>query len=269
MADPIVDRVGALMREAATTAILPMFRRLDAADVTEKAPGELVTVADRQAEELLDAGLRRLLPGSEVVGEEGVAADPGVLDRLKGPGPVWLVDPVDGTANFAAGRQPFAVMVALREAGVTRTSWILDPVGDTLLVARAGDGAYRDGLAVRMSPAALEPTALRGPAPTRFLPPDLRERILAGGHRLGELLPGLHCAGQEYADIVAGRQHFALFWRTLPWDHVPGTLLVEEAGGVVRRFDGSAYDPTDGRPGLLAAASEQIWDTVHAALLAS
>ncbi|ROT34104.1 inositol monophosphatase family protein [Micromonospora sp. HM5-17] len=267
MVDPVVDEVGALLREAAARAILPLFRQLGDTDVTEKAPGELVTVADRRSEEILDAGLRRIRPGSLVVGEEGVAADPAVLDRLRGPAEVWVVDPLDGTANFAAGRRPFAVMVALRSAGVTRIGWILDPVTDTLLVGRAGAGAYRDGLAVRTAPDVLEPEALRGAVPTRFLPSDLRERIRAGGRRLGELLPGLHCAGQEYADILAGRQHFALFWRTLPWDHVPGALIVREAGGVVRRFDGSAYDPTDGRTGLLVAANEQIWRTVHAALL--
>jgi fructose-1,6-bisphosphatase/inositol monophosphatase family enzyme len=268
MADRLVNEVGALLREAASRAILPLFRRLGDADVAEKAPGELVTVADRRSEEIIDAGLRRILPGSVVVGEEQAAADPSVLDLLRDPAEVWVVDPLDGTANFAAGRQPFAVMVALRRAGSTRIGWILDPITDTLLVGQAGGGAYRDGLAVRTSPDPLEPEALRGAAPTRFLPATLRERIREGGRRLGGLLPGLHCAGREYADILAGHQHFALFWRTLPWDHLPGALLLQEAGGVVRRLDGSAYDPTDGRSGLLAAANEQIWRTVHATLVA-
>ncbi|MBE1485310.1 fructose-1,6-bisphosphatase/inositol monophosphatase family enzyme [Plantactinospora soyae] len=268
MVDPsLVDGVGALMRRTAADAILPMFQRLNDSDVTEKAPGEVVTVADRRAEELLDAGLRRLLPDSEVVGEEGVAADPTVLERLGGSAQVWLVDPLDGTANFAAGRQPFAVMVALRRAGVTELSWILDPIADTLMLAGVGAGAYRDGVAVRSAAESIAVERLRGVVPTRFLPPDLRETILAGAPRIGKILPGQHCAGREYPDIVAGRQHFAIFWRTLPWDHAPGALLVEEAGGVVRRLDGSAYDPADDRAGLLVAANEQIWDAVHTALL--
>ena len=68
-----------------------------------------------------------LLPGSAVVGEEAVAADPAMLDRLRDGGAVWLVDPVDGTANFAAGRGPFAVMVALLRERRTAAGWILDP----------------------------------------------------------------------------------------------------------------------------------------------
>ncbi|MEO3924102.1 inositol monophosphatase family protein [Micromonosporaceae bacterium B7E4] len=272
MADPearLVEEVGALLRRAAAEAILPMFRHLADSDVSEKAPGEVVTVADRRAEEIIATGLRRLRPESEVVGEEGVAADPAVLDLLAGPGEVWLVDPLDGTANFAAGQQPFAVMAALRRGGRTEAAWILDPMADRLLLARASDGAYRDGDAVRTTTEPLPAGALRGVVATRFLPAELRERVLAGAGRIGAVLPGQHCAGQEYADIVDGRQHFAIFWRTLPWDHAPGALLIEAAGGVVRRLDGSPYEPADGRAGLLAAANESIWHTVHAALLAT
>ncbi|MGI5211878.1 inositol monophosphatase family protein [Plantactinospora sp. CA-290183] len=255
------------MRRVAETAILPVFRKLGESDVLEKAPGEVVTVADREAEKILESELRRLLPGSQVVGEEGVAADPGVLDRLADSRPVWIVDPLDGTANFAAGREPFAVMVALRRAGVTEASWILDPVADSLAVARAGAGARIGGEAVRATPEAVPLEALRGVLGTRFLPPELRERMRHGVARIGEVLSGQHCAGREYPDIVLGRQQFALFWRTLPWDHVPGALLVQEAGGVARRLDGGPYDPCDGRKGLLVAANERIWTVVHDALM--
>ncbi|MFY1688111.1 inositol monophosphatase family protein [Plantactinospora sp. WMMB782] len=265
----LVEEVGALLRRAAADAILPMFRHLTVADVAEKAPGEVVTVADRRAEELIAAELRRLRPDSEVVGEEGVADDPAVLDRLAGPAEVWLVDPLDGTANFAAGRQPFAVMAALRRGGRTEAAWILDPIADRMLVATAGNGAYRDGEPVRTTVEPLAAGTLRGVVATRFLPAELRRRVAAGADRIGAVLPGQHCAGQEYADIVDNRQQFAIFWRTLPWDHVPGALLVEAAGGVVRRLDGSPYDPTDGRAGLLVAVNESVWDTVHAALLAT
>lgn len=265
--DELIERVAALMRHAAARAILPVFRRLDAADVREKAPGEVVTVADRQAEEILAAGLRRLRPGSVVIGEEGVADDPTLLDQLRRAGEVWLVDPLDGTANFAAGQEPFAVMVALCWDGVTEASWILDPVRDSVAVARAGGGAYVDGEPVRTPSAAVPVESLRGVLATRFLPSELRDAMRAGERRIGVVLPGHHCAGREYPDIVFGRQHFAVFWRTLPWDHVPGALLVQEAGGVVRRLDGSPYDPADGRVGLLVAANEHIWTEVHTALL--
>ncbi|MEV4758674.1 inositol monophosphatase family protein [Micromonospora sp. NPDC049559] len=262
----MIEEVGALLRETAAGVVLPAFGHLNPGEVEEKAPGEVVTVADRQAERKLAEGLRRILPGSEVVGEEGVAADPSELDLLRDPGPVWLVDPVDGTANFAAGRRPFAMMVALLRGGATEASWILDPVDDSLAVAVAGEGAYLDGVRVRARREEPAPGRLRGAMPIRFLPPDLRASVEGRWEGLGELLPGQHCAGREYPDVVVDRQHFAFFWRTLPWDHAPGVLLVREAGGVARRLNGDPYDPADDQRGLLVAANERIWETVRESL---
>lgn len=267
MADALLDDVGELLREAAAKVVVPLFRRLDDADIAEKAPGEVVTVADRRAEELISAGLRRLRPGSVVVGEEAVADDPALLRHLRAAGDVWLVDPVDGTSNFAAGRQPFALMVALLTDGEQAASWVFDPLAGDLASCRTGAGTRLDGTAVRTAEAVPAVGALRGTAMTRFLPPDVRQAVEAGGARIGELLPGQHCAGREYLDLLTGAQQFVLFWRTLPWDHAPGTLLVRQAGGVARRFDGTDYHPADDGRGLLVAANEQIWTEVRSALL--
>ncbi|MFG2048790.1 inositol monophosphatase family protein [Micromonospora sp. NPDC048935] len=267
MADTLLDDVGDLLREAADQVVVPLFRKLDDADVSEKAPGEVVTVADRRAEELLSAGLRRLRPGSKVVGEEGVADDPTLLRHLRDAGDVWLVDPVDGTANFAAGRRPFALMVSLLTDGQPIAGWILDPLADTLAAGRADDGTLLNGQPVDGTISVPPLGELRGAAMTQFLPPETRDRVRAGGRRLGELLPGQHCAGREYLDILTGEQQFVLFWRTLPWDHAPGTVLVRAAGGVARRFDGVDYHPADDGRGLLVAANEEIWAEVRDALL--
>jgi fructose-1,6-bisphosphatase/inositol monophosphatase family enzyme len=158
------------------------------------------------------------------------------------------------------------MMVALLRGGVTVASWVLDPIGDSLTVAEAGSGTYVDGVRIE-PPSALPPAALRGAAMTWFFPDKLRRAVERGAADLAEVGTGQHCAGREYLDIVTGRQHFVLFWRTLPWDHVPGSLLVREAGGVVRRLDGGDYHPTDDRAGLLAAASEEIWRDVRDILL--
>jgi fructose-1,6-bisphosphatase/inositol monophosphatase family enzyme len=264
----VIDDVAALMRAAARTAILPLFRRLAAGDVEEKAPGDLVTVADRRAEELLAAGLIRLLPGSTVVGEEAVAADGALLRRLGDAGPVWLVDPLDGTANFAAGHGPFAVMVALLADGVARTGWILDLMTDQLAVAEAGAGAYLDGVRITTDRGSPPLSALRGNVRSKYLPPDVRAAVDRRAGLLGEALPGTGCAGREYPDVVSGVQDFALFWRTLPWDHAAGTLFTREAGGVARRLDGRAYLLTDPRPGLLVARNDDVWREVYRGLFA-
>ncbi|MFF5175291.1 inositol monophosphatase family protein [Micromonospora sp. NPDC000089] len=267
MAEQLREQVGELLRETAAEVVLPLFRRLDDSQVAEKAPGDLVTVADRRAEERITEGLLRLRPGSVVVGEEAVADDPGLLRHLRDAGDVWLVDPVDGTSNFAAGRRPFALMAALLTDGEPAAAWVLDPLADMLATSVAGEGTELDGRPVRTAERVPAVGSLRGTAVTKFLPPDARRSAEAGADRIGELLPGQHCAGREYLDLLTGDQQFVLFWHTLPWDHVPGVLLVREAGGVARRFDGAEYHPADEGTGLLVAADEDTWAEARQALL--
>ncbi|MBW6432785.1 inositol monophosphatase [Actinoplanes hulinensis] len=266
MPDQVLDQVAELVREVAHTVVLPRFRRLADDEVQQKAPGDLVTIADQESERALTRGLTALLPGSVVVGEEAVAADPTVRDRLGGSGAVWIVDPVDGTNNFAAGKTPFCVMVALLRGGETCAAWILDVIGDHLTVAEAGSGAYRDGVRVKTRADDPGAAALRGVISHKYLPDHLRDRVRANAVALGGHTSGRHCAGYEYPAVATDEQQFAMFWRILPWDHVPGTLIVREAGGVTRHLDGADYRPIDRRRGLLVAGNEDIWQTVHGTL---
>src|SRR5260370_28988248 len=105
------EKVRRLIAEVADAEVMPRFEKLETGDISEKSPGDFVTIADVASERRLTPALRDLLPGSLVVGEEAVAADPAVLDLLAGDDPVWGVDPVDGTANFAARTPIFAIMV--------------------------------------------------------------------------------------------------------------------------------------------------------------
>ena len=262
----MLDQVGDLVREVAATVVLPRFRHLTDDDVQTKAPGDLVTVADQEAERVLTAGLTALLPGSVVVGEEAVAADPSVLDRVRDSGAVWIVDPVDGTNNFAAGKTPFAIMVALLRDGVSAAAWILDVVDDRMTVAETGSGAYIDGVRVKTRTDDPGAAALRGAVAHKYLTPDLRELAKRHSGRFGEVTAGHHCAGYEYPAVATDEQQFALFWRVLPWDHVPGSLILREAGGTVLHLDGSAYHPADSERGLLIAPNDDVWHTVRETL---
>jgi fructose-1,6-bisphosphatase/inositol monophosphatase family enzyme len=157
------------------------------------------------------------------------------------------------------------MMVALLCDGETRMGWILDPLADQLLTAERGKGAAIDGVPV--TPYGDRPARPRGVVSHKYLPMPLRAEVPRRAAELGEVLPGKHCAGHEYPAIVSGAQDYTFFWRTLPWDHAAGALFTEEAGGVVRRLDGEAYDPTNhAPPGLLAAADETTWQQVHDAL---
>ena len=262
----MLDRVDELIREVAGSIVLPRFRRLDSGQVQQKAPGDLVTVVDRESERALTAGLTRILPGSSVVGEEAVAAHPGVLGRVGDGGAVWVVDPLDGTNNFAAGKTPFAIMVALLRDGSPAASWILNVVADRMATAEAGSGAYIEDDRIRTRTGGLRPEAMRGTLARHYFPDHLREQVNAHADAFASVTNGHHCAGYEYPSVATDEQQFAMFWRILPWDHIPGALFLTEAGGVVRHIDGEPYRPADGERGLLIAPNDDVWHTVRATL---
>ena len=261
--DPL-ERVESLMREAAERAILPRFRMLAAHEIEEKSPGELVTAADRESEAILTEGLAGLLAEARVVGEEACAIDPGLVEGLD-RGLVWLVDPLDGTANFAAGEEDFAIMVALLRDGVAIAGWLLDPTSGRLARAERGAGAWIDSERL-CTPSRPAGSKLRG-AIGRFMPPAMQEEVTRRVEAGATLLPGLKCAGAEYPLIALGERDFAFYWRTLAWDHAPGALFLEEAGGKATRPDGSAYLAGSTGSGLIAASTPETWTEARRLLL--
>lgn len=246
-----------LMRQVADEVVLPSFRNLAASDIEEKAPDDLVTVADRESERRLTAGLIAIDPAARVIGEEATAADPKLLDGIT-RGRVWIVDPIDGTNNYAHGRTPFGIMIALVEDGVTQAGWILDPVTGRLCHATLGDGAFIDGerVTARPSGAPLPIAALA----TYFMSDDAIAAMMLRCEGRLTCAPNPRCAAEQYPRVVLGQNDIVLFQRTLPWDHAAGALFVHEAGGVVKRPDGEPYVVGDLRRGMIAAASPALWD---------
>jgi len=114
---------------------------LQAHQIDTKAQGEIVTQADIHAEQRLTRHLTNLVPGSCVVGEENTARDHTILDLLESDRPVWIVDPVDGTHNFAHGKPRFCVIVALSYRQTTLAGWIFEPIADRSVYAAREKGA--------------------------------------------------------------------------------------------------------------------------------
>src|SRR5205814_7653764 len=198
------------------------------------------------------AGLGRITPGVPVVGEEADATDPSRLDALRGTDRVWVVDALDGTGNFVAGSPEWAVMVALIEGGSAIASWVWQPVSLRMFIAERGSGATANGAMLRVRDRGQG--GLRGAVLTRFLDPATAATVDRNIGRIEEVVPGRLCSGYEYPAIIEGEADFVLFWRTHPWDHAPGCLLLEEAGGVARRPDGTVYQPGADGVGLLVAS---------------
>jgi fructose-1,6-bisphosphatase/inositol monophosphatase family enzyme len=261
---PDVEAVARIIAEIAAAEIMPRFACLASHEVREKGPGDLVTVADVAAEHALTPRLRDLLPGSLVVGEEAVAAEAAVLDRLEGDDPVWLVDPIDGTFNFAGGRPLFAVMVALVRRGETLIGWIHDPVAGATATAAPGAGAWRDGTRLKVAPPPRpDADGNRAWRANR----RLSRRLAAHPQHRGTSFD-MRCAGHEYLALAGGDADVALYNRLHPWDHAAGALLHREAGGFGALLDGTPYAPRVRGTGLLLTPDAASWQLLHGLLIA-
>ena len=267
----LFEEVGALIREAADREIMPRFRSLADHEIHEKAKNDLVTVADRNAEAWLTPRLEKLLPGSRVLGEEAVAEDQSLLKIVESDIPFWTVDPVDGTGNFVAGKETFGVMIGLVEKGVTTHAWVFLPVPNEMFMAEHGGGttliAGGTEQSVHVPPAPRELSATMGALNDHYMPEPWKSRLAALEPAIGKQI-SVVCSAWEYTNILRGTEHFATYYRMMPWDHAPTTLLLREGGGVMRRIDtGVDYDARSGAGPHLAAASEELWKLIATSVL--
>ena len=250
------DAVAALLRDTAERVVMPRYCALAEHEIEEKAADDFVTVADREAEAMLEEGLGKIIPGLAVVGEEAAFVDTAVLERLSGD--CWIIDPIDGTRNFAAGRPPFAIMLAMASGGEAHTGWIYDPVRERLLVAHKSKGAFCDGERVTAQPSGRRKPNLA--AMTKFMAPDQRALFEA------EILPHYdeaeapQCSAEQYPLVAFGEHDLAIYERTHAWDHAAGSLFLNEAGGHAARPDGSRYRVDDARTGMVAATTPALFE---------
>ncbi len=254
--DAFHSAMHALLRDVSARAILPHYRQLAAHQIEAKAADDVVTVADTLAEEMLAEGLARIIPGLPVVGEEAAHADPAVLERLASA--CWIVDPLDGTNNFAAGKPPFGILIAMADGGEAHTGWIYDPLSDRLCIAHKGKGAFINGEKVRARSTGAEPPIAA--ISQVFMDPAKRAAVKEhiAPHYTVVDIP--RCAAEQYPRLVLGVNDCSIFERTLAWDHAAGVLFVNEAGGRASRPDGRAYRVDEAHlPGLIGAASPALW----------
>lgn len=246
-----------LLRDVATRAILPYYRKLAEDQISAKAADDVVTVADNLAEEMLAEGLAKIVPGLPIVGEEAAFADPSVQDRLSGD--CWIVDPLDGTRNFASGKPPFGILIAMAAGGETHTGWIYDVLSGRLCVAHRGKGAFVNG--ERITARTTGETPPVAALSLIFMDPSRRRSVLDHVAPHYRMVDVPYCAAEQYPRLALGANDVSIFERTLAWDHAAGVLWLNEAGGKAARLDGSPYrvDEWD-RKGLVGAASPALWD---------
>ena len=224
----------------------------------EKQPGDLVTAADSASQRLIAGALLGRFPDHTILGEEdGLTADPGNPWR-------WIVDPLDGTINFAHGFPFWSVSIALEHAGELVVGVVYNPINRQMFSASRGDGATSDGQAIHVSSAdSLRSSLISTGFPTAFAADSARQLAL-----LNRLATGTHSvrrtgsAALNLAHVAAG--HFEVFYGTSihPWDVAAGVVLVTEAGGQVSGLGGEPHLLNGG--GLLATNGQ-----VHAEAVAA
>lgn len=265
-----IDWLSGLLAEAAIQEIMPRFRRLGEGDIREKtSPADLVTEADVNAERLITAQLKQRFPGAVIVGEEACSDDPRLLDGLGDADLAFTIDPVDGTFNFASGVPLFGVMLAVVSKGETVAGIIHDPVGKDWIVAVKGGGAHirhANGETTKVQVASpADVSQMTGSVSWQYVAEPLRSR-LARNHTKFLSQIGYRCAAHEYRIIASGGAHFAAYNKLMPWDHLPGALIHQEAGGYLARWDGSDYLPSHTGGGLLIAPDKESWRAIQDAL---
>ena len=243
------DQVSDLLYEVADRLIMPRFGSLDSSDISEKQPGDLVTVADREAE--VELG-RRLCEGDSdalIVGEEGVFSDPRCLDLLSRVAHAWVIDPIDGTRNFARGKPDFAVMLAETRFGETVRGWIWQPVHQRLYIAEQGGGVTCNGTAI----ASIPPSPRTVPLGATYLPVPGEEWAEV------KVIRSWGSCGIDYPKLITGEVDFLSYRSMFPWDHLAGALMLTELGGRIATDTGEEYGAGVIGRRLLAAATPQLW----------
>ena len=262
--------------EVGVAEIMSRFGQLGADDIEIKSDNSPATVADGAAERALKRQLTDILPGSVAVGEEAFAADHAILSLLERPEEyVWIIDPIDGTSNFIKGIAQFATMVALVHRGQTVIGVIHDPSTGQTLTAEQGSGVRLNGHKMRLAGAdpAAPRTAIIGARIKKLLTrPDIAPLLgplptLITGSSAAFDYGRLFTGDALFANDPAVRVAFLLYLHSKPWDHVPGLLMLAEAGGYAADLCGKAYNVRDiSNHGLLLAPDRPAWEGVHQAL---
>ena len=234
------NEIKSILFDLSKKFILPMFRNLKDSDLMKKKNNDLVTSVDLQVEEELNNILRKLLPNSLFVGEEEFSKTPNILNGYLEKKYCWTVDPIDGTTNFAKGKEKFAVMIALSFSDQILQSWIYKPLNGEFCCAITGGGALLNEKKINMINS-LSIEQSKGSISSKYWDDNYLNIMKNIKNNFGEV-KSYGCIGFEYIDIANNVRDFAILSKLSPWDHLPGILIIREAGGFDSYFDKGMYN---------------------------
>jgi len=256
-----------LVRKTAKTEIMPRFQNLSTQDIeTKSRDDDLVTKADLASEAMITAGLQTLFPNAVVVGEEIISKQSSLRAEMSKHEVCFVIDPIDGTWNFANGIPLFGVILSVLHYGRPIYGLLYDPVMDDYIEADMGSGACVLGNAQNVC----KSLRTSHPRPAEELTGYIHFGLLPKETQftLAPHLPKfrrtsvLRCSCHEYRILAQGHVDFCLSSILNPWDHAAGVLTTQLAGGVSKMLDGQDYNAHQLTGYLLSASSEETWNTV-------
>ena len=244
-----------LIREAARDELVARFRRTSR---HEKADGSWITEADLAMQDRLKSALAARHPGVGFLGEEMEAGEQQrLLDDSSGSG-IWVLDPLDGTSNFAAGIPLFGVSLALLQGGRIVAGIVYDPMHDESFAATLGGGATLNGEPMHARPAGIPMAKTTACIDFKRLPPQLAARIAATPPYSSQRSIG--SVALDWCWVAAGRFHLYLHGRQRLWDYAAGSLVLAEAGGYADTLDGTLAPPTLAPRSAVCAADRGLFE---------
>ncbi|MET0171361.1 MAG: inositol monophosphatase [Agrobacterium vaccinii] len=263
LSDTDLDFLISTVADAGVNEIMPRFRNLSASDISQKTSVvDLVTEADVLAEKRITAALLSRFPKAHIVGEETYDADHSVIPALTSADLAFVIDPIDGTFNYASGFPAFGTLLAVTVKGETVAGIIHDPVmGDTIIAVKGAGATLRrkNGSDAKLRVA--QSVALSEMVGIFSWGHSFEERrpVIAANMTKAKMALSLNCSAHEYWLVTTGKLHFIGHEKLMPWDHLAGVLAHQEAGGYTAKFDGTPYRPGDLTGGILSAPDKESW----------
>jgi fructose-1,6-bisphosphatase/inositol monophosphatase family enzyme len=253
-----------IVRRAAEAEIMPRFRSLSAADISTKAhPEDLVTIADLAAEAMITRALTIAFPHALIVGEEAASKDANLVAQIADAPLAFIIDPVDGTWNFAKGLAVFGTILAVTQFGKPAFGLIYDPVADDWAIADDETPATLErpnGTSKPLKASMGKPLdALSGHIHLHHFSPDQQRQVAATLPTFRRTEP-LRCSAHEYRMLAQGHTDFMLAATLNPWDHAAGALICQQAGAHVEMLDGGPYTAARLEGFLLVAPDRTSWN---------
>jgi myo-inositol-1(or 4)-monophosphatase len=253
MSDPIADRAAfasKLARRAARVALNYFRNRASLELETKNGSLDLVSIADRAVEEMIRGEIAGAFPDDAILGEEGGAAE-----GRSGIG--WVIDPIDGTVPFLMGLPHWCVVIALVEGPETLAGVIDVPVTGEHFQARAGHGAWLDGVRLHLDPDRRIDQSMIGVGASERCDPRQISNVVRRLMEAGSIYYRNGSGANMLACVAAGRIGGYIEPAMNPWDSLAGLLMVREAGGTILPFR------ADASLGLALGAAPGVWDDLY------